>query len=154
MDLRDLQDRYHEVTEEKIVVGALILTVFSDEDGLVFKNDRTKKPKRLIIIGVDKQKQQCYGSVLVNTKPSPKSTFSMEYLSVQYLLRQTSYPNFLQYDSYVDCGVLFSIPFDKLKQGSFYGILNDGDKQQIFDILETTDTLSTKEKKRYGIKRR
>lgn len=60
----------------------------------------------------------------------------------------------MRYDSYVDCGVLFSIPFDKLKKGSFYGILNDYDRQRIFDILETTDTLSTKDKKRYGIKRR
>ena len=55
MDLRELQDSYLRnecaVTDEKIVPGALILTILSTDDGLVLKN-RTSKPKRLIIIYV------------------------------------------------------------------------------------------------------
>lgn len=58
MDLRELQDSYlsneRAVTDEKIVPGALILTILSTDDGLVLKN-RTSKPKRLIIIGVDRK---------------------------------------------------------------------------------------------------
>ena len=158
MDLRELQANYlakeREVTDERIQQGALILTVLSEEDGMVFKNGRTGKPKRMIIIGVDTANDICYGSVLVNTKMSPKSRFSDEYLSAQYMLSQKDYPEFLDYDSYADCGELFSISIRKLKQGVYFGILKDKDMRGVMDILETTDTLSTKQKKRFGIKRR
>lgn len=158
MDLRELQANYlakeREVTDKRIQQGALILTVLSEEDGMVFKNGRTGKPKRMIIIGVDTANDICYGSVLVNTKMSPKSRFSDEYLSAQYMLSQKDYPEFLDYDSYADCGELFSISIRKLKQGVYFGILKDKDMRGVMDILETTDTLSAKQKKRFGIKRR
>lgn len=167
MDLRELQDTYlrneRAVTDEKIVPGALILTILSTDDGLVLKN-RTSKPKRLIIIGVDRMNNHsislplilliCYGSVLVNTNMNLQATYSQEYLSAQYLLKAVDYPEFLRYDSYTDCGELFSIPVSKLYSGEYYGLLNEQDMNGVFDILETTDILSTKEKKRFGIKRR
>ena len=70
-------------------------------------------------------------------------------LQAEYL-----YPEFLDYDSYVDCGELFSIPVNRLKQGEFFGFLTDEDRNGIFDLLETSDIFSTKQKKRYGIHRR
>lgn len=118
MDLRELQKAYldnlRQVTEEKLEIGSLIRTIISVDDGLVFKDGRKQKPKKLVIIGVDKLKKVCYGFVLVNTKMSPKSAYSASFLSAQYLLHQTDYPEFLKYDSYVDCGMLFSIPLEKL----------------------------------------
>ena len=120
-------------------------------EGLVFKDGRKQKPKKLVIIGVDKLKKVCYGSVLVNTKMSPKSAYSASFLSAQYLLHQTDYPEFLKYDSYVDCGMLFSIPLEKLMEGEYFGSLTDSDLQGIFDVLKTTETLTNKEKKRFGI---
>ena len=93
-------------------------------------------------------------TVLVNTKINPKAQYSAEYLSAQYLLKCESYPEFLDYDSYVDCGELFSIPIERLKQGEFFGFLNDEDRKEIFNLLETSDIFSTKQKKRYGIRRR
>ena len=158
MNFREIQEQYlqqeHEVTEERLVRGALVLTVLAEEDGLTFNNGRTSKPKRVIVIGIDKTRGLCYGSVLVNTKMSPKASYSPEFLSAQYLLQQNDYPEFLRYDSYVDCGEIFSIPIQKLKSGQYFGLLNDNDLSGIMDILETTDTLSTKQKKQYGIKRR
>lgn len=158
MDLRELQADYlrkqREVTEERIKIGALIRTILSENDGLMFKDGRKEKPKRLVVIGVDRETALCFGSVLVNTKPSPKAEYSEEYLSAQYELKQKDYPEFLQYNSYVDCGELFSISIEKLKQGEFFGFLNDEDCKGIFDILETSDIFSTKQKKRYGIHRR
>ena len=158
MDLRELQAEYlrqqRQVTDERIAVGALIRTMLSETDGLVFKNGRTEKPKRLVVIGVDHEQALCFGSVLVNTKLNPKAQYSAEYLSAQYELKQKDYPEFLQYNSYVDCGELFSISIEKLKQGEFFGFLNDEDCKGIFDILETSDIFSTKQKKRYGIRRR
>lgn len=158
MDLRELQADYlrkqREVTEERIKIGALIRTILSENDGLTFKDGRKEKPKRLVVIGVDRETALCFGSVLVNTKPSPKAEYSEEYLSAQYELKQKDYPELLQYNSYVDCGELFSISIEKLKQGEFFGFLNDEDCKGIFDILETSDIFSTKQKKRYGIHRR
>ena len=66
-------------------------------------------------------------------------------------LHQTDYPEFLKYDSYVDCGMLFSIPLEKLMEGEYFGSLTDSDLQGIFDVLKTTETLTNKEKKRFGI---
>ena len=158
MKLSELQEEFwrkeHEVTEERLVRGALILTILSEEDGLTFNNGRTSKPKRLVVIGIDKRQELCYGSVLVNTKMNPKASYSDEFLSAQYLLQQKNYSDFLDYDSFVDCGVIFSIPLQKLKSGTYYGLLNEEDLSSIMDILETTDTLSTKQKKQFGIRRR
>lgn len=158
MKLSELQEEFwrkeHEVTEERLVRGALILTILSEDDGLTFNNGRTSKPKRLVVIGIDKRQELCYGSVLVNTKMNPKASFSDEFLSAQYLLQQKNYSDFLDYDSFVDCGVIFSIPLQKLKSETYYGLLNEEDLSSIMDILETTDTLSTKQKKQFGIRRR
>ena len=158
MKLSELQEEFwrkeHEVTEERLVRGALILTILSEEDGLTFNNGRTSKPKRLVVIGIDRKQELCYGSVLVNTKMNPRASYSDEFLSAQYLLQQKNYSDFLDYDSFVDCGVIFSIPIQKLKSGKHCGLLNEEDLSRIMDILETTDTLSTKQKKQFGIKRR
>lgn len=58
MDLRELQASFREkeqkVTDDRLQPGALILTVLSEEEGLVFKNGRSEKPKRMVLIGVDK----------------------------------------------------------------------------------------------------
>lgn len=155
MDLRQLQQEYldnlRKVTEEKLEIGTLIRTVISIDEGLVFKDGRMQKPKKMVIIGVDSERQICYGSVLVNTKKSPKSAYSEPFLAAQYLLLQTNYPDFLKYDSYVDCGMLFSIPLKKLLEGEYFGKLTEADLQGIFDILKTTETLTVKEKKRFGI---
>jgi hypothetical protein len=158
MDLRELQAEYlrqqRQVTDERIAVGALIRTMLSESDGLVFKNGRTEKPKRLVVIGLDHEQALCFGSVLVNTKLNPKAQYSAEYLSAQYELKKENYPEFLDYNSFVDCGELFSIPIERLKQGEFFGFLTDEDRNGIFDLLETSDIFSTKQKKRYGIRRR
>ena len=155
MDLRELQkayiDKLRQVTEDKLGIGSLIRTIISIDEGLVFKDGRKQKPKKLVVIGVDKEKRICYGSVLVNTKMSPKSAYSVSYLSAQYLLRQSDYPDFLKYDSFVDCGMLFSIPLEKLLEGKYFGTLTDSDLQGIFSILKTTETLTVKEKKRFDI---
>ena len=151
MDLRELQKTYldnlRKVTEDKLEIGSLVRTVISIEEGLVFKDGRKQKPKKLVIIGVDKVKKVCYGSVLVNTKMSPKAAYS----DSQYLLFQTDYPEFLKYDSFVDCGMLFSIPLKKLMEGEYFGTLTSQDLQGIFEVLKTTETLTNKEKKRFGI---
>ena len=40
---------------------------------------------------------------------------------------------------------------EKLMEGEYFGKLTEADLQGIFDILKTTETLTNKEKKRFGI---
>jgi len=151
LTLAELQAEYHKVTIDKIVPGALIRTVISTEEGLVFKNSRTEKPKRMIIIGVDLQRQLCYGSVLVNTKPNPNSGFSAQYLNTQYIVRKENYTDFLDYDSFADCAQVLSIPMSKILAGEYFGIMNDSDYSSVMDMLRNNKTMTLKEKKRFGI---
>lgn len=158
MDLRELQADYikrlREVTPDKIQVGALIRTVLSVEEGLNLKDGRREKPKKLIVIGVDKDKAMCYGSVLINSDISPDADFTDGVREAQYIIKQSDYPDFLRYDSYVDCGQIIPVPIAKLIKGEYFGMLTEDDYNGIFDILETTVIYSTKIKKRYGIRRR
>lgn len=158
MNLRELQEQYllekRQVTIERLKVGALVRTTLSIDDGLNLTDGRKEKPKKLIVVGFDRDKSTIYGSVLVNSQMSPKVGYSDEYLAAQFLLSQKTYPDFLRYDSYADCGVIFAIPVEKLLSGEYFGELTEDDRRLIFDILETTETLTTKEKKRFGIKRR
>lgn len=157
MDLRELHDEYMKefrvVTHEKLVPGALIETNFTDEE-IVIKGGRKQKPKKLIIIGYDKENDTYYGSVFINTKMNPQAGFSAEFFASQYMISKENYDDFLRYDSYVDCAGIIPCSTEKLLSGEYYGVLNEEDHKNIWDILETTDTLTTKQKKRYGIKRR
>lgn len=151
ISLAELQTEYHKVTDDKIVPGALIRTILSKDEDLVFKGDRREKPKRLIVIGTDKVKRLCYGSVLVNTYPNPQANFSKQYLEGQYIIKKANYDNFLDYDSFADCAELLSIPIEKLKNGEFFGYLNETDWNSITQKLKTSKTISTNEKYRFGI---
>ena len=155
MDLRELQQQYlaqlRKVTAEKLVRGSLVRTVISEEEGLNLTDGRREKPKLMVIVGCDTARTTFYGSVLVNTNMNPRAAYSTEYLSAQYMLKQQDYPEFLAYDSYADCGVLMAIPVEKLLNGEYYGELNETDMQGVFDILQTTDTISSKLKRRYGL---
>lgn len=158
MNLRELQAKYiaeeRQVTKEKLKIGALVRTTLSSDDGLNLTDGRKEKPKKLIVVGFDRDKETIYGSVLVNSEMNPRAGYSEEYLAAQFLLSQEKYSDFLRYDSYADCGVIFAIPVEKLLSGEYFGTLTEDDQRMIFDILETTDTLTTKEKKRFGIRRR
>ena len=116
MNLRELQAKYiaeeRRVTKEKLTIGALVRTTLSTDDGLNLTDGRTEKPKKLVVVGFDKDKDTIYGSVLVNSKMNPRAGYSAEYLAAQFLLSQETYPNFLRYNSYADCGVIFAIPVE------------------------------------------
>jgi len=157
MDLRVLQDEFiqdfRKVTREKLQPGALIETNFTDEE-IVIKDGRKHKPKKLIIIGYDKENDTYYGSIFINTKINPQAGFSSEFFASQYLMHKVNYDDFLRYDSYVDCAGIIACSAEKLLSGEYYGELNDEDRTNIWNILETTETLTTKQKKRFGIRRR
>ena len=154
MDLRELQQQFKQVTEDKLVSGALVQTRLTRENGLFLSPEKKDHLKKMIIIGVDRTNRICYGAILINSNINPHATLSLDFLATQYLLRRTiDYEAFLDYDSYVDCAKIFSIPFDKLMTGEYFGTLTSDDHTAIWNILETNKVLTRKEKKRFGIKR-
>lgn len=157
-DIRKLQAEYikdlRKVTPDKLVRGALVEAIGSSEDGFVFTDGRNQKTKKFIIIGVDKIYQEFYGVLVINSDMNPKAGYSDEYLSAQYKLYQENYADFLRYDSYADCSVIMRLPLERLLNGEYYEKLSDEDFKGVFEILETSDILTTKQKKRYNIKRR
>ena len=155
MDMRQLQQEYlaqlRKVTKEKIKKGSLIRTILSQKDGLNLTDGRKEKPKLIVIVGYDNENDVYYGSVLVNTNMNPRAAYSDEYLQAQYMLKKEDYPEFLSYDSYADCGVLFPVSLEKLLSGEYFGELNKTDLKGICNILINTDTISAKNKKRFGL---
>ena len=151
MDLRKLQAEYHIVTQEKLVVGAIVRTELGEEDGLVLKSGATSRTKMLVIVGVDAERGLCYGSLLINTRINPRAEFSEAFLQTQYVLRQEVYSHFLRYDSHLDCAKIFSIQVEKLLSGTYLGILEQDDKDAVFQLLKSTVVLSAKLKRRFGI---
>lgn len=92
--LEDLQLKFREVTVERLKPGALLITTLTPQDGLILKNNRKFRKKRLVVVGVDKNTEKIYGSVLVNTHLSLLSEYSSEHLSAQYELSAENYPSF------------------------------------------------------------
>lgn len=156
-DLRQLQKDYlrklRQVTLDKLVRGALIETIGSVDDGFNFTDGRKQKPKKFILIGADKESKEFYGVLVVNSKMNPKG-YTSEYLASQYQISKNDYSDFLRYDSYVDCSVIMRLPLNRLLAGEYFEVLKESDYTGIFDILETSDILTTKQKKKYNIKRR
>lgn len=144
---------FRQVTREKLQPGALIETNFTEEE-IIIRDGRHKKPKKVIIIGYDNENDTYYGSVFINTRMNPNAGFSPEFFASQYMIKKENYDTFLRYDSYVDCAGIIACSTEKLLSGDYYGTLNEEDHKNIWDILETTDTLTTKQKKRFGIRRR
>ena len=79
---------FRKVTREKLLPGALIETNFTDEE-IVIKDVRKQKPKKVIIIGYDKDNDTYYVSVFINTKINPKAEISGEVLPSISSSRQT-----------------------------------------------------------------
>ena len=58
MNFREIQEQYlqqeHEVTEERLVRGALVLTVLAEEDGLTFITEELHSQNELLLLGLTK----------------------------------------------------------------------------------------------------
>ena len=74
------------------------------------------------------------------------------YVNDRHLLRQRLHQH--QPESKVDCASIIPCSSEKLLSGDYYGELNEADHTGVWNLLETTETLTTKQKKRYGIRRR
>jgi len=147
------------VTADKLVPGALVVSRFGEEYITTKYSDKDKK--KTIIIGVDKEAQCCYGLVFVNTVPryvkSKNTDYTKDFAKGQLILRGNQYSekicgeSFLDYDSYINCSHITSIPFDVLEKGTYFGRLNKHDYARVFSKLRQSTTMSDDDKIRYGL---
>jgi predicted rRNA methylase YqxC with S4 and FtsJ domains len=66
----------------------------------------------------------------------------------QYPVKQSDYPDVLEYNSYIDCSEIFEIGKEKIKKkGIVKGHLTEQDRELIINFLKETEVISVKEKK-------
>jgi len=151
ISLTELQAEYKRVTLEKIRPGSVILTDLDESDGLTYTDGRSHKPRRVIIIGYDKENKCFIGTVFINTNINPKAKYSAEFLATQIMVKKDEYPNFLKHDSFIDCGQLMPLHTNKLLSGEYKGEVVADDFHKIMATLKNTETIPAKEKRRFGI---
>lgn len=119
--------------------------------GVTPKDGQADRVKMFVVVGVDED--YIYGGLLINSNPNKgEQAKNCAFLSEQHLIRRVDY-EFLRYDSFIDCTQIKEIKRSELWKclSDQLGSLNSCDKDAIMEILSNTDSLSTKEKKRFGI---
>jgi hypothetical protein len=132
-------------------VGAIYLTDFDGkDDGFVLKAGKTKQSKFFIIIGNDSL-GNAMGVIFINTDPHPKTKNEFEFMKTQYFILRRTYPQFLEYDSYVDCSQIRKLDNIRMKKCKYIRGLETSDLERIIEMLKSSDTITAKEKRKYGI---
>ena len=120
-------------------IGDIVYLEMDENDGLTLRNGYATRRKYVVIIGKN-EKGNLVGSLIVNSKITPfKRTAVMQ--QYQYLLRQSDYPQILNYDSWLDCTEVSIQPLFWRFENSIYssgGIMpppHQGQKQTIGEAV-------------------
>jgi hypothetical protein len=154
--IASLGDYFDDESIKKIIgiqteVGSIYLTDFGGEDeGFVLKAGNKRQSKFFIIIGNDAE-GNAMGVIFVNTEPHPRVSYEAEFINTQYYILKRVYPDFLEYDSYVDCSQIRRLDNLRMQKCQFVGALIETDLEIIMDILINSETIPLKQKKKYGI---
>lgn len=136
------------VTAKRLQVGCVIKVALNENDGLVLQAGKKERDKFIVIIGVTAD-GNLIGALLINTAPA---LYTKELEECQYLVRKSVYPKILEYDSWLNCGSIFSINRQKLiSRGIYLGALLEEDIDRIMTFLKETDLYTPKEKRKFGI---
>ena len=133
------------VTADTIKAGKILKMPLEEEDGITVKGDYSSALKYFVVIG-QVINHGIVGVFLVNSKINPKAM-----VDYQFPLYEKDYPDVLEYDSYLDCGNLFELNKIKLmKEGLEIGELTEKDFEIVIEIIEKSEVISQKEKKKFG----
>jgi hypothetical protein len=132
------------VTSASFEVGKILKMNMTKEEGLVIKDDFQTRLKYFVIIGQTAD-NGIVGVFLVNSKEDTKA---MDY---QFPLYEKDYPYILEYDSYLNCNIIFKL--DKVKvynEALEIGQLTEKDLNLVIHIIKTSDAIKITEKKQFG----
>lgn len=135
------------IKPEQVDKGSIVYVSLDPTDGITVNGGYKSRAKFITIIG-ELPDDYIVGSLLINTR----ANFANEYLeSCQYPLKQSDYPDLLDYQSWLDCSKLWRIPKSKILTGGYCGKILEKDMKYIMQCLVDTPTISKKEKLLFGI---
>lgn len=147
-------DLHNETTVKSsadLKVGDIVYLEMDENDGLTLRNGYATRRKYVVIVGKN-EKGKLVGSLIVNSKITPfkRSSVMSQY---QYLLRQSDYPQILNYDSWLDCTELFELDYDKIVavEGELKGRLTDIDLTKAMDLVKSCYFIPRQAKEKFGI---
>ena len=133
------------VTASTIKAGKILKMPLEKEDGVTIKGNYNSTLKYFVVIG-QVVNHGIVGVFLINSKVNPKAM--VEY---QFPLFEKDYPDVLEYNSFLDCGNIFELSKIKLmKEGLEIGELTEKDFGIVIEIIEKSEVISQKDKKKFG----
>lgn len=140
-----------DVASSYINIGDVFKRRWTPNEGVTPKDGQADRTKMFVVVGVDED--YIYGGLLINSNPNRgEQAKNCDFLCEQHLIRHIDY-EFLRYDSFIDCTQIKLIKKTEITKclSAQVGCLNSVDIDEVFALLRKTESLSTKEKKRFGI---
>lgn len=135
---------------EDLQVGDVVYYDMDCKDGIVPHAGYDSRLKYVVVAGANaSEKEVC--AVLINSEndhsPSP------DWQAEQYLIRQVDYPEFLEYDSWIDCTDPKELKVSKIKakNAEKKGRLNAVDLANVMRHLKENDFIDQHTRRVYGI---
>lgn len=132
-------------------IGDIVYLEMDENGGLTLRNGYATRRKYVVIIGKN-EKGNLVGSLIVNSKITPfKRTAVMQ--QYQYLLRQSDYPQILNYDSWLDCTELFELDANKIVsvEGELKGKLTETDLANAMNLVKRCGFINRQAKEKFGL---
>ena len=152
--LADLKKSIEEASLVKSVadltVGTIVSVEMDKNDGLILTDGYPTRLKYVVVAGVKSgNKEVC--AILVNSDDDFSN--DPDWQADQYPLLQRNYPNFLDYDSWLDCTdpKFLSVRKLKAKRAEVIGRLNEDDINAVMIKLKDSDFINPHIKKVFGI---
>lgn len=136
----------------EIEVGYIYRINLDEKDGITPKGGIDYRPKFFIVIGsADYGYYVAY--ILINKSINKNYLYTKELLNCQFPLRVKDYPEILKIDpSYANLAKIREIEKERLlNEATFQGKLTAKDLELVMQALRNSETITTKEKKRYGL---
>ena len=132
-------------------IGDIVYLEMDENDGLTLHNGYFTRRKYVVIIGKN-EKGNLVGSLIVNSKITPfkRSAVMQQY---QYMLRQSDYPQILNYDSWLDCTELFELDSSKIVavEGELKGRLTETDLANAMNLVKRCGFINRQAKEKFGL---
>ena len=135
---------------EDLKVGTVVYVEMDANDGLVLKDEYKTRLKYVVVAGTKSNKKEIC-AVLINSD----ADFSTdpEWKAEQVPLSHQIYPEFLDYNSWVDCTdpKILMVRKLKSKNAEISGSLTEDDMNVVLDKLKKSDFVDSHMKKVFGL---
>ena len=134
-----------------LAVGDIIEMDMDANDGLTLNEGYDTRRKFIVIIGKNSN-GDLFGTFLINSEIDFRKR-NAEMMKHQYPMLKANYPEFLEYDSWLDCTDLFDLKRRKIvaRKAKHVSHLTTDDERQILNLVIHSDLITERLKKIYGL---